>query len=618
MKQIAQLTFAVAMLTVLTKCSSNTSQLQRTVKHHPDDPFASTIPSSQYFDIDGNVNEVVQGQTGTVIFFPKGCFRNSKGEVIIENIKVELMEALSIDKMLLSNLTTTSDGEPLETGGMLYLNATANGEQLLIDDEKPVYVEIPTSKKKAGMMVYKGVRDNEGNMNWIDPKPLKKFLIPVDLEELDFLPSGFSAHVEHGMPFRNYNTATRELIDSLYYSLSVSDGSELIKGLIDTDINEPYYEKGKRTGSIDSHSPFRLTQEEGHGESDAWEMPSNCGVDPAIIKVLKSKRFQNSLISTREFEKRLQTIFKTCRNDILEVYVNGLEKNLWELDSTVAEMLPLDESHELDHLHFEFRDFADERLTNVENASERSQALREFYAQRLKKVKMELEKAKDKAVLQLESQNKMAEEVKQDYKKLLFERESYRMETYGFELTETGWINVDRGTEPKDWGSQRLEMLVENGSSYDKVFTYVIYTSIKSLYRLNSDDQELYYVGNSESREMLMPKRGQGVGIAIAYRDESVFFAMQEFNTEVKEVINLVLKSSTQDEIKKATARFDEYSRENKIHDDIEYMVLLWKEERRHEKLMSEYAFIHDLRQNVLRCCELPVPEEIRDEFVKM
>ena len=106
----------------------------------------------------------------------------------------------------------------------------------------------------------------------------------------------------------------------------------------------------------------------------------------------------------------------------------------------------------------------------------------------------------------LNKENEEAQKVADDYKNLLQKRENYRMETYGFNWTETGWINIDNGTLPKDWDEQPLEIIVNNGKQFDRVYTYVIYTSIKSLYRLNTRDNERFYVGNEAIGEELFIK----------------------------------------------------------------------------------------------------------------
>ncbi len=604
MKKTIQKLFGLTFLALLLmQCNSVTEKMESTVKFSANDPFQKTIVPSQNFELNANIDNVVEGANGTILIMPKGCFKNSKGEIVTEQIKVELSEALLVEEMLLSNLTTTSDGKLLETDGMIYINSTANGEQLSINKENPIHIEIPTNKRKTGMTAYKGIRDENGNMNWIEPKELKKFLVPIDINLLDFYPEGFEAEVNNGMPYRNYKTATKKLVDSLYYSLSISNGSDLLNGLVDTDYNEPYYNKNKEVvnGKYSEESyELDVLVDSDAVEEVAEETAAECGIDPAIIKVIKDEKFQNTLISTREFETRLQTIFKTCRNDILEIYIKNLEKNLWELDSIAAATLG---EH---HLFGDFYDFYEQGLTNVKEANKYSELLRNYYEKQLQEVKAELESVNKKAIKELQKHNKIAEKTAAKYKKLLLKREKYRMETYGFEWSETGWINIDRGTIPKDWGLQRLEMIVQNGKNYNRVHTYVIYTSTKSLYRLNSNDKELFYVGNNEQKEMLMPKQRLAVAISIAYKDDIPYLALTEFETGSEPQIKLSLQKSSSQEIKKAIKPYNNYGKRNRIDKDLEFMVLFTKEKKRQEKLKSESEFISRLWTIANPCCNKP------------
>lgn len=594
------------LVVAMVQCNVNENSLEATLKLSPNDPFQGTMVSSQTFEIDAKEDNVVEGESGTVLVLPKGCFKNGAGETVTENVKVELAEALALDQMLLSNLTTTLAGKLLETGGMIYLNATSNGEQLSISKGKPVYIEIPTEKRKPGMMAYKGIRDENGNMDWVNPQELETFLVSVDLHLLDFYPEGFEAEVTAGLPYKNHQTPTKELLDSLYYSLSVSDGSELLAGLKGTDFNEAYYNlrkevvNGRYTET--SYEVTRMasdsTSEEGSLDA-ALGNTETCGIDPAIIKTIKSDEFQNTLIATREFETRLQTIFKTCRDDILEIYIQNLDKDLWELDSMAGAALgEQDQSSD-------FYGYFKQGLTNVENGGSNGALLKAYYHRRLTEIKAQLEAAKAKAMTALQAKNEVAQQVADEYKELLWKREKYRMDKYGFDWTETGWINVDVGTIPKDWRPQRLEMIVDGGKDYDRVHTYVVYTSIKSLYRLNSSDNETFYVGNHEKKQMLMPKKKLAIAISIAYKGEASFLAVKEFETGTEQDIRLALKSSTTAEISAAIQRYDSYEQENRIDKDLEYMALFAQEKKRQEKLKSERDFIGRLWRKSYPCCEI-------------
>ncbi len=285
----------IRLLTVLlvalffTQCNTASVKIAETVKFQSTDPFKSSMAASDYFDIDSKQDTVVEGTNGTIIVCPAGCFKNAKGEIVKDNVKIELAEALTLDEMILANLTTTSNGEQLETDGMIYFNATSNGEQLSINKDIPVHIEIPTKEKKHGMMAYKGLRDSSGKMNWVNPQKLDNYLTTVNLDLLDFLPDGFAAAVEKGMPYKKYTTATKKLTDSLYYSLAVSNGSELTKDLVNTNLNEPYYNKQKQV--IDGkYSKESYQTKESTITSDSIRhntRQENCGIDPASIKVLQ-------------------------------------------------------------------------------------------------------------------------------------------------------------------------------------------------------------------------------------------------------------------------------------------------------------------------------------------
>lgn len=594
--KIARTIFLALLSVMLFQCNNNS--IPDTIKLHPNDPFKNAIVPSQTFDIDSKQDNVIEGENGTVVVCPKGCFKNAKGEIVEDNVKIELSEALSLEDMLLSNLTTTSDSKQLETDGMIYFNATANGEQLTINKDNPIHIEIPTTEKKAGMMAYKGIRDEKGNMNWIEPKELDNYLVTVDINSLDFLPQGFQTEVDRGMPYKKYKTTTQGLTDSLYYQLSVTDGSSLIQGFVPTNYNEPYYNKGKQVvkGKYTSNSYHVNSKDE--AVKDSSSSKSNCGIDPAIIKVIKSEKYQNTFIATREFEARLKIIFKTCNNAVLETYINNLDKNLYEVDSMAAIAVGESQYHE------DFVNFSLHRLTKVNQADKYADLLKGYYEKQLTKVKSELEKRQEKLMKELNEKNEEAQKVADDYKKLLWKREKYRMETYGFNWTETGWINIDNGTLPKSWGPKATEgIYVDNGKEFDRVYSYFVFTSIKSLYRLNTSDNVEFYAGNDQDKKMLMPNEGTAILISIGYKGETPSLAIKEFELGLPIKYNLTLAPSTLDKVREAIRPYEKYAKANKISKDLEFMAKFYKEEQRQKELKKESEFILQLWKIAFPCC---------------
>jgi hypothetical protein len=65
---------------------------------------------------------------------------------------------------------------------------------------------------------------------------------------------------------------------------------------------------------------------------------SSCEIDPSRIHAIWDRKFNNTLLATKEFEERLQIIFSTCNKSILELYVQNMDKNMWEIDKMAAEM----------------------------------------------------------------------------------------------------------------------------------------------------------------------------------------------------------------------------------------------------------------------------------------
>lgn len=176
-------------------------------------------PEVQEIEINPNKDELVECADGSLILIPKNAFVNAKGELVTEPITLEVVEALTLDKMLGYNLSTMSNGKALQSDGMIYIQPKLNGENLLLAEGKSMHIEIPTDNYNPEMMAWKGVPDGKGNLNWENPQQIENYLIPVDLAALDFLPNGFREEVQSTLPYRNHTKSSEKLEDSLYYAV---------------------------------------------------------------------------------------------------------------------------------------------------------------------------------------------------------------------------------------------------------------------------------------------------------------------------------------------------------------------------------------------------------------
>jgi len=351
-------------------------------------------PDIQHFSVNPAEGATIEGKDGILIIVPTHAFLNEKGELVTAPVDFELVEALTLEDMVLYNLKTTSDGEMLESGGMFYTNATADGKPLQINPDRPLYIEIPTANKQAGMKAFSS-EIIDGELNWVDPKPLQKFLVKVDLNELDFLPTGFTDTVKINMPYRNHKTASEQLVDSLYYALGFGiNRIESATYNILSNTPDATLIGNTRTGQVAINTITLATDVTLRYGADTLANKT-CGVNPTAVQTIKKDEYANTFIATREFETRIRELHEFENGqELLDLYVNNLGKNLWEVDQMASQNVGAT-GEKL------FAEFSREKLTNLKDAKIYQARLSAFY----KRKQGELTKAQNKLVKDLQRKN---------------------------------------------------------------------------------------------------------------------------------------------------------------------------------------------------------------------
>ncbi len=477
--------------------------------------------------------------------------------------------------MILSNLTTSSNGKLLETDGMIFINYSANGKSLTINKDNPLYIEIPTKQKKTNMQVYEGVRDKNGNMNWINPQEIKQYLIPLDLELLDFLPEGFEKTAKEYLNYHKLSSSKKN-IEHLYYNLPT-----------------------KNYNGIETIHYNQLT------------LLVECGVNPSTIKTIKSKKFNNTLIATKEFEERLKVIFKSCNHSILELYVNNLNKNLWEIDSLVLNKIfpkPRTLTYKkqigknktvfrtdtigytsVSLLEKKFIAFKNQRLTNVEHKSIYINQLKDYYNKCLSE---NIKRADSLNKLAITSENKS--EVIKKYTQILKERKKITMQSYGFVQSKIGWINIDRGIKAKNWNFQGFEVIIENEINFDQVHNYIVYKNIKSIVKLISSNKKTFSISSEFNNKLPVDKNSKIKIVSIAYKKDQTFFSSKDFitNSENNSInsTKIRLKKIKKKQLKNILLTLDNDSESTSIKTDLELSKVI-KTENQLKNNLQEKAF---------------------------
>lgn len=162
----------------------------------PESPICSPKKIiSQFHQINANRDTIFYGTDGTEIVYRANSLMTAEGQIYKGIAIFELKEVTSLETMIRSGLTTTSDGNIIESGGMVYLQPTdQEANKLLMVNSKATVINIPTEEYKPNMMAFKGVEvarsskakedfetsedffQVKGTTNWVDPQPLKTII----------------------------------------------------------------------------------------------------------------------------------------------------------------------------------------------------------------------------------------------------------------------------------------------------------------------------------------------------------------------------------------------------------------------------------------------------------
>lgn len=134
-------------------------------KEYTNTIFSKLETESQYFEGKSNQEIVINGKQGTKISIPRNSLMKENGKYAVGKIKIELKEFYKKSDMVLANLHTMSDDVMLESGGMVYVSATLNGEKLELKKNANMTIEFGSKDNQKDMQVFYG-HPKKDNINW--------------------------------------------------------------------------------------------------------------------------------------------------------------------------------------------------------------------------------------------------------------------------------------------------------------------------------------------------------------------------------------------------------------------------------------------------------------------
>ena len=115
--------------------------------------FAAALAPAQVFLIRSERDTVLLGQQGTVVAVPASAWELPAGGTV----RLELREFYSTSDIILAGLSTRSGANLLETGGMVYMGATANEQPVSLRQGQRLLLRMPTTRKLDDMQFFQGV-----------------------------------------------------------------------------------------------------------------------------------------------------------------------------------------------------------------------------------------------------------------------------------------------------------------------------------------------------------------------------------------------------------------------------------------------------------------------------
>ncbi|PBQ33052.1 hypothetical protein CNR22_15120 [Sphingobacteriaceae bacterium] len=662
--------------------------------------------SPQVFILRGNSDTIIETKGGMVFQIPARAFINSTGNEVTEDYELEIKEALTPLDIMKAGLSTTSEGKLLETGGMFYINARKDGKNLIIPANKNIYASVPDNTNGKKMMLFDGKRMADGQINWIDPKPMESALTTMDIMSLDFYPP----HFLDSLQSMGFDISDKKITDSVYYSFAcfsseldaasfneneddygkytvrsdtvrkpdpekifrqncavchsltkqkltgpglegimerIPKGEWLKKYIMNSEkmiksgdpyANKIYLENGKTAmtvfeGTLTDNDISALIQYIGGSVAESVQnsVSSGCEIAPSRIRAIWNKKFNKTLLATKEFEARLKAIFKTCNASVLDLYVKNMDKRMWEIDSLA--MVMLGEGGET------FREFYNKRqggvsmktseLKKLHAYMEEKRTLYEKTARETLQSLYKKEKIEDQRALEERTTHNISE-VKRINNVFMEELETNMKEAYRqldkpyvkapaaayFEtrIETTGWKNVDvyvfestskretlDYTDPQSGKKaviryEPLLVKVQGREDYDRILAYLIPDKLSSFQRMPA-------TVNADFKENLNELFSYSL-LVMGFKGETIY--SNSIAKAKPGEVSLQLTKMSKKDIEHFSSMNGGASRN--ILEEFNYQLFEQKENTRRDKIKNREEIRVRLRPVVFPCSVQPAP----------
>lgn len=139
---------------------------------------------TQIFRIDAKKGASLRGAKGTLLQIPAHAFVDENGKPVSGKVEFRLKESMSRLDLIAGGLSTRADDQLLYSGGVIAVEAHADGKKLDLAEGSEVLVEFPQVEDQADMKLWLAEEDEDGYLNWQEETEAEKSMILIPLEAL--------------------------------------------------------------------------------------------------------------------------------------------------------------------------------------------------------------------------------------------------------------------------------------------------------------------------------------------------------------------------------------------------------------------------------------------------
>lgn len=575
---------------------------------------------SQFFTINNGEVNILETEKGIVVAIDADAFVDAKGHAVEGKVQIEMKEALDGLTIMKSGLSTRSGKDWLETGGMFYISATKDGQELQIADGKEVIVEVPTDKQRPSMMLYDGVVEADGNVDWQDPKPLSNYLVPEDIHSLNFYPPGYL----DSLTAWGLDASNKQFTDSLFYSFYCEAGiGELEDVIIIEDVPINYGGEFNSYNGSDVDVTYAVTEGDVSTEVMLVQLEEaavvcNC-IEPSNIRAIWNEKFQGTVVATREFEERLKYLYLMDNDAIefFEAYVMLGRSPMYTVDSILAHANGF-------KLQEKFQEFYARRDGSVPIDNNLVKELGAYYSQKRKAYQQAIIETRRKWMQEQQELDKEA--TRQDHEEELRNavalwkeydlnmKEAQRQlgwapDQYQVTIASTGWKNIDRAVfvatknrttldfTAKDGKKAKieykpLEVEVVGAEHYDRLYVYLLTPELSSFIRMKGEGN-IY----KESLNELVTYHVACVG----YKGDDMYLSVERNVMPIAPNISTTPRPADEEALRRNLGKLYKATGVDLLK-DLDYMQFKVMDQLRRERNLKDAQFRSELYPVVFPC----------------